>query len=86
MSQGFDLTECWQLDQIIFRDGFKVSAGFAPGSQPADNYVGVEPFFPQYMRHPGARGFACSSTVEVNVLVFGKVLDLFLKIVRLDAD
>src|SRR5215469_3833834 len=38
------------------------------------------------MRHPGARGFACSSTVEVNVLVLGEMFDLFLKIVRLDAD
>src|SRR5579872_7198184 len=38
------------------------------------------------MRHPGARGFACSSTVQVNVLVFWQILDFFLKIVRLNAD
>src|ERR1039458_2391744 len=38
------------------------------------------------MRHPGASGFACSSTVEVNVLVFGESLDLLVEIVRLDAD
>src|SRR6266852_4933815 len=38
------------------------------------------------MRHPGARGFACSSTVEVNVLLTGEILDLFLKVVRFDAD
>src|SRR5579871_1979325 len=38
------------------------------------------------MRHPGARGLACSSTVQVNVLVLGEVLDFFLKIVGLDAD
>src|SRR5271156_4014155 len=38
------------------------------------------------MRHPGAGCFACSSTVEVNVLVFGEVLDLFIQIVGFDAD
>src|SRR6266576_5050854 len=38
------------------------------------------------MRHPGASRFACSSTVQVNVLVFGQILDLLIEIVWLDAD
>src|ERR1039458_1463305 len=38
------------------------------------------------MRHPGASRFACSSTVEINVLVFGESLDLLVEIVGLDAD
>src|SRR5450631_3409235 len=38
------------------------------------------------MRHPGASRFARSSTVEINVLVFGEPLDLFVEIVGFDAD
>src|SRR5689334_9071857 len=38
------------------------------------------------MRHTGAGGFACSSTVQINVLVLGQVLDLFVEIVGLDPD
>ena len=63
-----------------------MAAGLAPCRKPADDHVGIESIFPQYVRHPGARGFARSSTVQINVLILGKVLDLFLKIVRLDAD
>src|SRR5580693_9293836 len=75
-----------KFHQIVLRDRFQRFAGLAPGSESADNHERVESFFPQQMRHPGAGRFARSSTVKVNVLVFGKVLDLFLKIVGFDAD
>src|SRR5437763_17048838 len=38
------------------------------------------------MRHPGARGFACSSTVKINVLFSWEIFDLFLKVVGFAAD
>jgi hypothetical protein len=75
-----------QLHQIVLRHGFQWFAGLAPGSQAADDHERVESFFPQQVRHPGAGRFARSSTVKINVLVLGEVLDLFLKIVGLDAD
>ena len=80
------LTEGWQLHQIVFRYGLQWFAGFAPGSESADDHERVESFFPKYVRHPGARGFARSSTVEIDVLVLGEILDLFVEIVGLDAD
>ncbi len=63
-----------------------MSAGLAPCRQTADNHKRVETFLLQQMRHPGAGRFARSSTVKVNVLVLGQILDLLLEIVRLDAD
>src|SRR5215471_15377732 len=78
------LTECWQLHQIILRDRLKVAAGFAPGSQTANDDECLESLVPQYVRHPGARGFARSSTVEVNILVLWEVLNLLLKVIGLD--
>src|SRR6266849_7517297 len=38
------------------------------------------------MRHPGAGRFARSSTVQINVLVLGEILDFLIEIVRLDPD
>jgi hypothetical protein len=38
------------------------------------------------VRHPGARGFARSSTVDVNVFVLGKVLQLFVEVIGFNAD
>lgn len=63
-----------------------MASGFTPSRQAADDYVRVEAFVSQYMRHPGACGFAGSSTVKINILVFGQVLDFFLQIVGLDTD
>ena len=85
-TNGQRLIKRWQLYQIVLRNRLHRFAGFAPGSQSADNHERVESFFPQQVRHPGAGRFARSSAVEINVLVLGKVLDLFLKIVGLDAD
>jgi hypothetical protein len=75
-----------QLYQIILGNPFHRLSSLAPRSQSADNHERVESFFPQQMRHPGAGRFARSSTVEIYVLVLGKVLDLLLKIVGLDPD
>ena len=74
------------IDQIVFRHRLQRLARLAPGSESADDHERVESFFPKYVRHPGARGFARSSTVEIDVLVLGEILDLFVEIVGLDAD
>ncbi len=80
------LAERRQLHQIILRDRFNWLAGFAPGSKASDNHERVEAFFPKQVRHPGASRFARSSTVEINVFVFGKIFDLLFEVVWLDAD
>src|ERR1700678_1504846 len=80
------LAKCRQFYQIVLRNRLQRFAGFAPGCQSADDHERVESFFPQQVRHTGAGGLACSSTVKINVFVFGKVLDLFIKIVGFDAD
>ena len=63
-----------------------MASGLAPCCESADDHKHAESLVHQYVRHPGARGLARSSTVQINILVLGQVLDLFLKIVRLDAD
>jgi len=65
---------------------FQRLARFAPCRQPAHDDEGVESFFPQEQRHPGAGRLACSSTVKVYVLIFGEILQLLGKIVRFDAN
>lgn len=59
------------MNQVIVRHGFNWLAGFAPCAQAANNYERIEALFPQQVRHPGARNFAYSSTVDVNVFVLG---------------
>ena len=83
---GRALGKCRQLYQIIFRHRLQMSAGFAPCGETANDDKRVEAFFLQQMRHPGAGRFACSSTVEVNVLIFGEIFDLLVQIVGFDAD
>lgn len=78
------LVEGWQLYQIVFGYRFDGFAGFAPRRQAADDHECVEAFFPQQMRHTGAGGLARSSTVEINVLVFGEILDFIFQIIRFD--
>ncbi len=80
------LTECGQLDQVVFRDYFHRLASLTPSRQSADDYERVEAFFPQQVRHPGAGRFARSSAIQINIFVAGKVLDFFLKIVGLNAN
>ena len=78
--------ESRQPHQIVLRSRLQRLPGLAPGGQAADDHERVEAFFLQQMRHPGACPFARSSTVEVNVLVFGEILDLLFEIVGLDAN
>ncbi len=80
------LTKRRQLHQIILRNGFQWLSGLAPCGQPSNDHERAESFFPQYMRHPGAGCFARSSTVEINILVFRKIFELFLEIVGFDAN
>ena len=80
------LTERRQLHQVIFRHRFQRVPGFAPCRQSSDDHERVESFFPQQMRHPGAGRFARSSTVKINVLILGNILDLFLKVVGFNAN
>ena len=68
------------------RHGLHGLAGFAPGCQATDDYEGVESLLAKEMRHTGAGGFALSSTVQVDVLIFGKRLDFLREIIWLDAD
>ena len=63
-----------------------MASGLAPCRESADDHKHAESLVHQYLRHPGAGRFARSSTVQINILVLGQVFDLFLKIVRLDAD
>ena len=84
--QSSGLAEGRQLHQIILRNGLQMASGFAPGGEAADDHERVESFFPQYVRHPGASCFACSSTVEVKVLIFGEILNFLFQVVGLDAN
>ncbi len=61
-------------------------AGFAPGDQPTSNHKSFETLFPQEICHTGARYFALSSAVKVDVLVPGKFRDFLGKFVRLDSN
>jgi hypothetical protein len=74
------------MNQIIVGNGLQRLSGVAPGGEPAYDDKSVESSFPQQVRHPGARGFALSSTVDVNVLILWKQLDFFSKIVGLDSN
>src|SRR5208282_6876667 len=80
------LTEGGQFHQVVFGYYFHWLASLAPGGQTTDDDERVEAFFPQQVRHPGAGRFARSSTVQIDILVAGKIFDFFLKIVGLDAD
>ena len=80
------LGERRQLHQIILWHRLKMPSGLPPRRQTAHNHERVKSLFPQQVRHPGASRFACSSTVKINVLVLGQILDLLLEIVGLDAD
>lgn len=68
------------------RHRFNGVPGFAPGAQSTDNDECLESMFLKQVRHPGARGFALSSTVQINLPVGREFLDLFLQIVGLEAN
>ena len=68
-------TEGRQMYQVVARHGLDGLAGFAPRRQAADDDEGVESLLAKQVRHTGAGGFALSSTVEVDVLIFRKCRD-----------
>jgi hypothetical protein len=74
-----------QLYQIIVWHRLQRLPGFTPRCQSADDGERVESSFPQHERHPGARSFARSSAVEINLFVLGKMFQFFLEIVGLNA-
>src|SRR5579863_4580314 len=78
--------EGWQFNQVVVGDAFDGLSGFAPGAEPAGDYVDFKSQLDQLLRHTGAGGFALSSAVEINLLILGEVLDLFDEVVGLDAD
>jgi hypothetical protein len=80
------LTECWQLHEIVVWNPLKGVSSFAPGAQATGDNEDLKAKLLQLLRHPGARGFARSSTVEINLSILGKVLDFFDQVVRFDAD
>ena len=80
------LRERRQLDKVILRHRLQVSSGLAPRRETANDHKCVESIFPQYVRHPGARGFARSSTVQINILVLGEILHLLFQVVGLNAN
>jgi hypothetical protein len=59
---------------------------FPPRGQSSDDDERVESIFPQLQRHPGAGRFACSSTVDVNILIFWEGFDLLSKVVGFNAN
>jgi rubredoxin len=63
-----------EMHQVAAGHRFDRLPSLAPCRKPAHKYERVESFLAQQMRHTGARGFALSSTVEVDVLVFRKFL------------
>ena len=80
------LSKRGQLHKIIAGYGFSGMTSFSPSRESAHQHKGIESFFPQQVRHPGAGRFAHSSTVNVDIFIFGKVLDFFGQIVRFEAD
>jgi hypothetical protein len=73
--------EGWQFDEVVAGNWFEGMPSFAPGVQSACDYESFESVFLKQVRHPGARGFALSSTVEINLPVVREILDLFLQII-----
>ncbi len=86
MRRGGPSAERGQHHQVTLRHNFKRKSGFAPGGEAADHHVRVKSFFPQYVRHTGAGGFAHSSAVEVDLLVARQIVEHIAQAVGLDAD
>src|SRR5580692_12595037 len=82
----FSLSEGWQFYEVALGYRLERLAGFLPCCHAADKHERVESLFSQLQRHPGAGRFACSSTVEVNVLVLGQSLEFRRKIIGFNAD
>lgn len=75
------LAERRQEYEIVGGNLLNRQAGFLPGRQPADDYIGVKALFAKQVRHPGARRFARSSTVQKDQLVLAEGLDCLFEVV-----
>ena len=75
-----------QMDEVVVWHRLEWFSCLTPGRQPPDDYERIESPFSQQVRHPGARGLARSSTVDVDVLILGKILKLCRKVIRLNAN
>jgi hypothetical protein len=73
-----------KMHEVVLRHRFDRVPGFAPGCQATDDHEGVETLFSEEVRHTGARGFALSSAVEVDVFVFRKPSNFDREIVGLN--
>jgi hypothetical protein len=82
----FALAEGWQLDEVVVGNSFEGVSGFAPGTEASGDDEYFEPELLELLRHTGAGGFALSSTVEINLLILGEVLDFFDEIVGFDTN
>jgi hypothetical protein len=80
------LGECRQFHHILLRYRLEWLARLAPRCQPTFDHEGVEPSLAQFKRHPGARRFARSSAIQINVLISWQVLDFLDELIRLEAD
>jgi len=80
------LRKGWQLYEVTRGHRLQRLPCFLPRRYPPNDDERIEALFSQLQRHPGAGGFAGSSTVEVDVLVFGNGLEFLGKIVGFDAD
>ena len=68
------------------RNRFDGVSRLAPRPQATDNDESFESVLLKELRHPGARGFALSSTVEINLAIVREILNLFLQIVGFQAN
>jgi hypothetical protein len=63
------------MHEVALGHGLNRMSGFAPGRKAAHDDKRVESVLPKQMRHTGAGRFALSSTVQVDVLVPGEILE-----------
>ncbi len=75
-----------QLDQVVVRHWLNGLSRLSPGTQSTGDYEHLESFFDQQLRHTGASGFACSSTVEINLSLLRQVLDFFFQAIGFEAN
>src|SRR5262249_6731077 len=69
---------------IVVRNALQRLTGFSPCRQTTFDDKSVEAAISKLQRHPGAGRFAYSSTVKINVLVPGNVLQFFHQVIGLE--
>jgi hypothetical protein len=74
------------MHEVIVRYRFHRLACLPPCAQSTYDHEGIESAFPQQMRHPGARGFARSSAVDVDVLLSRQKSELLRHVIGLKPD